>query len=168
VIVPRALTPVPLAGLLALLSAAHRDLRGFDLDPDAYRLAVAQLELEHGVSGGSLRGVWCFNFGNHDATAADRNNAMVDTFETVPEHEVDAHGRGYLQVHTRRAYPDVESGLEGYWLALLDGFPASYDAMGIGDPDGLAAALKGERYFTADPLAYARALRGLLPPAPST
>lgn len=164
-IVPRQLTPVPLADLPDALDVAHSTLRGFFLSADANRVAIAQLKLEHGVKDGALHGVWCFNFGNHDAPPADRADPSVPLFETVPENEVDPHGRGYQQVHVRRAYPDAATGLVGYWSTLVDGFSDAYYALSSGDPGAFAAALKAAHYYTADEGVYARDLRALMPAA---
>lgn len=165
-IVPRVQTPIPIAGLDDQLDAAHRDLRAFAISEDAYRLAVAQLKLEHGQGYGVLHGCFNFNLGNHDATAADRADPTVPIFETVPEHEGNTTSTT-TQVHWRRSYPDLESGLIGYWRALLDGFPDAYDALCTGDPDAFAAALKKLHYFTADESMYARDLRALLAQDPA-
>lgn len=160
-LVPRVQTPVSLAGLPAALDAAHRDVRGFSLGDAAYCLAMAQLKLEHGTANGCLHGIFGNNFGNHDATALDRADPSVPLFATLPEHEGNVSSTA-TEVHMRRAYPDVESGLMGYWAALLDGFPDAYDALCTGDPAAFAAALKREHYFTADEAVYARDLRALL------
>jgi hypothetical protein len=168
--VPRVLTPVPIVGLPPALEEAHHGLRGFGLSPDSYRLAIAQLEVEHGTDGAgdtrSLRAVWCFNFGNHDATATDRSDPSVTLFETVPEHE-DGPSGSYQAVHVRRAYPDAVSGLVGYWQTLLDGFPAAYDALVAAAPVALAHALKILRYYTGPEDAYARDLVALMRGAPT-
>ena len=162
-LVPRVHTPVPLAGLDNLLDAAHRDVRGFGLSEDAYRLAIAQLKLEHGTDGaGNLRGVYGYCLGNHDATHADRANPTIPIFSTVPEHEGNASSSD-TAVHLRRAYEDAEAGLMGYWAALLDGFPDGYDAICTGDPAVFAHALKVAHYYTADEASYARGLRALMP-----
>ncbi len=164
-IVARVRTPIPLEGLEDLLDAAHRDVRAFSLPREAYQLAVAQLKLEHGTEAGALRGLYNRNFANHDATREDLADPSVPVFQTVPEREVDVHGRGYLQVHTRRAYEDAEAGLMGYWQTLLYGFPEAYEALYTGSPEAFAGALKAARYYTADEGAYARELRALLPTA---
>jgi hypothetical protein len=168
--VPRVRTPVYVSELPAALEDAHHRLRGFGLSVDAYALAVAQLELEHGTEGGgfarALRGCFCFNFGNHDATAAERNDPAVTLFQTVAEHE-DAPSGPYTAVHTRRAYPDAASGLVGYWTALMDGFPGAYDAITTGDAVAFAHALKAARYYTGDEGAYARDLVALQRAAPT-
>lgn len=162
-IVPRALTPVPLAGLADWVSDAHEAWRGWPVSDAAAELAVAQLKLEHGTQAGSLlRGVWCYNLGNHDATRADIEDPSVPLFRTLPEHEGDA-ASTQTQVHMRRAYPDLQAGLVGYWEALFFEFFAAYDALtGTADPDAFAAALKSARYYTADAAVYARDLRELL------
>ena len=168
-LVPRAHTPVPLSGLLAAIEAAHEGLRGFGLTPDAYRLAQAHLEFEHGTAGGELRGVFGFNFGNHDATSADIANG-APVFATVPEHEGSV-ASTLTQVHHRRAYDDLDDGLRGYWQALLEGFPTAYDAMGTGEPAALAHALRwgepGRPYYTADESTYAAGLAARLRDVPA-
>jgi len=160
VIVPRVLTPVPLSTIPDALDVAHRGLWGYSLPDPAYQLAAAQLKLEHGVRDGALHGVFNFNFGNHDATRQDLSDPSVPIFETVPEHEGNAASTA-TQVHHRRAYPDLDSGLRGYWQALRDGFPDAYDAL-VDGPEAFAAALKRERYFTADEWVYAKGLERLM------
>lgn len=162
-IVPRVRTPVPVEGLADALDAAHRGIRGWGIPTDAGRIAVAQLRLEHGVSDGCLRGVYGFNFGNHDASPAERADPTCAVFETLPEHE-DSQRGPYVVTHVRRAYADLDDGLRGYWDTLFGTrYEAAYEAMCAGDPRGFVHALKGAGYFTADERLYLRAVLAQMP-----
>lgn len=165
-IVPRLQTPVPFAVLPGALDAAHRELRGESLSSDAYAIACAQLELEHGSAtiGGELclRGVFNDNLGNHDATAAERADPSVPIFDTVLEHEVGPTGKSFQAGHVREAYPDAVEGAKGYWTALTEHFASAYNAIAAGDPHAFVEALKAARYFTASEQSYEHAVDGMV------
>lgn len=162
--IERRLTPVPLAGLQEALDAAHRGLRGTSLGDDAYALVEAMLRLEHGVANGSLRGVWWYNLGNHDASPAELRDASIDIFATVPEREVGGGGREYQAVHHRVAYRCLDDGLRGYWRTLIDGYPEAYEELEAREVDAgrFAAALKARHYYTASVESYGHALRAIV------
>jgi hypothetical protein len=163
VIVPRLKTPVPFAALPTALDLGHHGAYGYSLSDDAYAIACAQLELEHGVvtiaGAPYLRGVYDDNLGNHDATASERNDPSVPVFQTVPEHEEGPRGP-YTAEHVREAYPDAVEGATGYWRALRGGFPDAYQACVDGKPDAFVEALKAEKYFTGNEAAYEHAVEG--------
>jgi hypothetical protein len=168
-LVARFLTPVPLGDLVDVLDAGHHRLTGESLTPDAYAIAAAQLQLEHGtgtVNGvPSLRGVFDENLGNHDddePTVDERPGSPVTVFQTVPEHEVGAGGKPYQAVHLREAYPDAIEGARGYWQALRDDFSAAYGAIGDGDLVAFVHALKLRHYFTASEADYLRGMQGMV------
>jgi hypothetical protein len=162
-IVPRLKTPVPFSVLPAALDVGHREAFGDSRSDDAYAIAAAQLELEHGtitISGALyLRGVFDDNLGNHDATKDERADPTIPVFETVPEHEDGPQG-SFEAEHVRQAYPDAVEGARGYWHALSIGFPDAYQACVDGDPAKFVEALKAERYFTGPELAYEHAVAG--------
>jgi len=152
VIVACVRTPVPLEDLVDALDAGHHRAQLFGLTPDALAIAAAQLQLEHGIGlvdgTMSLRGVFGYNLGNHDATGPDRADTSARLFLTVLEREVGASGE-YKAQHVRRAYPDAIAGACGYWETLRDTFTEAYDAMAAGDVDGFVHQLKVCGYFTA-------------------
>jgi hypothetical protein len=162
VFVPHVRTPVPLAGLRDLLDRAHHSLFGSCPGPAALSVFEAHLRLEHGVElrgdEEQLRGVWCFNVGNVDATAEQIASGREQVFRTVPECEgpMCAH----RATHTRRAYPDLDSGIVGYIEAMRDRFPnAFYRA--VDGPAEFVRGLVDHGYFTANPAVYAGSLARL-------
>ena len=159
ILVPRVITSVPLDTLPEYLDSAHHELKGFGLPTDAYAIAVAQLKLEHGIRSDDLGGVWCFNFGNIDATPEDKES--VPCFVTVAEHE-DSERGPYTAKHIRRAYPDEIAGLVGYWEALTGRYVDAYLRLVNGDVDGFADRLRARGYYTAPERQYDLALRRLL------
>lgn len=170
-IVPRRFTPIPCSAIPEALDDGHRRFRGCSISDDAYAIAGAQLELEHGrriVSAADvvrvpearsllgaevLWGVWGTNLGNHDATADDRDDPTIPIFQTVPEGELGPTGT-YKAQHWRRAYEDIGAGCEGYWRCLYFGFGDAYEAMRSGDIDGFVHDLKLANYFTAREAQY--------------
>lgn len=172
-IVPRVRTPIPCADLPAAMDDGHHRARGCGLSLDAYAIACAQAELEHGrrVVGAAdvtahpdvtaLRGVeviwavWGFNVGNHDAATADRADPTVRIFQTVPENEIGAVG-AYQAQHWRRASEDAGAGCEDFWRCLYLLFSDAYEALRAGDPEGFVHQLKIRGYFTATEASYDR------------
>jgi hypothetical protein len=161
-IVPRVLTPIPLSDVLDAIESGHFRAFGYGVLPDARVLAAAHLSLEHGELSGALHGVWCFNLGNHDATAAQRDDPTVAVFSTILETERRPDGSAYSAGHTRCAYDDAEQGAEGYWRCLFDGFPEAYAAIFAGDSDAFSVALKRRGYYTSALATYERGVDSLV------
>lgn len=153
--VPRQHTPVAIADLPDLLSDGYGATTGHDPEPGHIRLALAQLELEHGVEAGALRAVYNWNLGNQDAG----EGWTGDTFCTVPECEgvsCSSHA-----VHQRRAYASPEEGAAGYWQVMTERYPKALEAMARDDAAGFVRELKLAGYFTGDEGAYLRAVAWL-------
>lgn len=162
-IVPHVLTPIPLAALPRILDAGYHEVIGTCSGPDVLALAWAHLAFEHGRAGDHLRGVWCNNLGNIDATWEERSDPSVPIFHTVPECEGPA--CEYHATHTRRAFDSPEEGAAYYWQALRERYPDAFYAMSSG-VSAFVEALKAARYFSGDAAAYARGLAALMTEAP--
>jgi hypothetical protein len=163
VIVPHVLTPIRLAELPRILDGGFHSTIGTCPGPDVAALAWAHLVLEHGREAGDLRGVWCFNLGNIDATWEDRSDPSVAVFHTVPECEGPA--CTWHATHTRRAFESAEDGAAYYWRALRERFPDAFYSMS-GGVLPFVSALRLGKYFTGDPAAYGRTLSALVSEAP--
>lgn len=160
--VPRVHTPVSLASLPELLSDGYGAATGHDPEPGHIRLAIAQLELEHGVEAGALRAVYCYNLGNQDAG----EGFSGDIFVTYPECEgtgCTLHAR-----HQRRAYASPEEGAEGYWQVMATRYPKALAAMARDDAPGFVRELHAAHYFSGDEGAYLRAVAWLERHEPAT
>jgi hypothetical protein len=161
-IVPRRLTPVPITDVLDALEGGHHRAYGYGVSPESRLLAAAHLTLEHGELSGALHGVFNDNLGNHDATAAQRDDPTVAVFATVLETERRPDGSAYSAGHTRCAYDTPEAGAEGYWRCLRDGFPEAYAAMIAADADAFSEALKARHYYTQSLALYERGVDSLV------
>ena len=98
-IVARVRTPVDLSELLELLHSCGHSVLGYCPGIDAMATAWAQIVLEHGREAHHLRGIWCNNFGNRDASRAEIADATVPIFVTVPEQEFTGAGAPYTAAH---------------------------------------------------------------------
>lgn len=160
-IVPRVRTPVPLSTLLDALDAAGHEVLASCPGVDRLAVAWAQLALEHGVDPPQvghdrmLRGLFNYNFGNRDASAAEIADPGISVFETVAEREV-INGVETTRVHHRRAYPTAHAGLVAWWEAMRTRWIDAFEVME--DTRAFAIALREAGYYTASAEAYAAAL----------
>lgn len=161
-IVPHRLTPARLALVPDLVDRAHHSLVGWCPGTEAIDVFTAHLMFEHGVAKNDgdelLRGVWCFNLGNVDATPAERDSDNVEVFSTVPECEGPT--CSWRAVHTRRAYASLDDGAVGYVRSMSERYPGAFYAAGNG-PTKYVEELRKAGYFTGDPTAYRDGLASL-------
>jgi hypothetical protein len=159
VIVPRIRTPFPLADLLDELDAAGHEVLVTCPGPDRIATAWAQLVLEHGRTAPqaatvpSLRGLYCYNFGNRDAPHEAATDPAVPCFATVPECEGTA--CGWRATHLRYAYPDANAGLVAWWRSMVERWQAVEE---MAEPAAFAARLKQAGYYTGSEAEYAASL----------
>ncbi|MSP23588.1 MAG: hypothetical protein EXR75_00180 [Myxococcales bacterium] len=92
-----------------------------------------------------------FNFGGIKGKSPSGTTARYLTTEVLD-------GKHKKLVDGFRAYPNATEGAEDYLALLGDRYPQALAQAQRGDVTGFAAALKQQRYFTADLADYTRAL----------
>lgn len=167
-LVPRLLTPIPVALVLPALDAAYHTVFARQASVDTLALAAAQLTEEHGESWVNgilcLRAVWNNELGNADVAPSAATDPNVLAFSTVPEREVAANGLEYKQIHLRAAYASIDDGAIGYWRWWQSPkWAASLDALEAGVAEPFVDAIKAAGYFTGSKASYVRALVNLQP-----
>ena len=151
--------------------------------PEVVSLAMAKSALETA----RWTSMFNWNFGNVKAGSSYAGqytcivlnerlvrNGIEDTVWFRPDGELSAApSKGGKLVHAPLAVPPGHpqtrmrgfanrwDGADAYARALRSIFKKSYDALWTGDPKAFVYALKAERYFTADPEPYARAVTSL-------
>lgn len=148
--VPRVRTVLSLEERRIALRAGHLSALRAELSPAAERMALAQLQLEHGE-----RSLWTNNFGN----------VMAGRDFHGPWFAMDAlerHAYGWQLHHSSwRAYALPEEGAAGYWGLLEEHFPAALAAFEGDDVERVVHELKDGHYMTAHEGDYAAAMRSI-------
>ena len=117
-------------------------------------LLLAQWNVET-AEGASMH---CFNVGNAKSVLGDQYNfTNFRCWEVIKGKKV-----WFDPPHPQtrfRAFETLEAGVTDYLDMLHKRFFKSWPAVLDGDPEMFAVLLKKQRYFTADPKEYAKALR---------
>jgi hypothetical protein len=146
--IPRVNTPLTTEERARALIAGHRRVFGVAPSASRLRMALAQIQAEHGS-----HALWNFNFGN----------VMTGAGWHGPWFQMDArerftHGWQVHRSHWRAACsPDEGAGI--YWRMMVQHFAAAIPMFDEGSPQGAAHALKAAGYYTATEASYARLLR---------
>jgi hypothetical protein len=140
-------TPITTDQASALIAGAYEQVTGEKPSTDCVAVLTAQWAHETG-RGASM---FNYNFAGIKGTGPSGLSVTQRTRE----------GFGASEVTIRdnfRAYRTAEEGALDYVQLLAKRFPASFEAAKQGDPAGCVRALKQERYFTGDEVAYTRSV----------
>jgi peptidoglycan hydrolase-like protein with peptidoglycan-binding domain len=142
VAIPRVLTPATVERLVVAIAAAYEVTFARPHNPLACRVAVAQLQEEHGVP---LRDIWLNNVGNQDVISSGGPYFFL---------EDEREGRR----HTLPAFASLREGAAAYWARLERHYGAALPAFEAGAPGPAAELLKELGYYSGDVDAYRRAM----------
>lgn len=131
----------------AALEAGYRKLTGRSMP--AGMAEVLSAHVAHETARGDR--MFNFNFGGIKGAGPSGLTARYLTTEVLD-------GKHKKLVDGFRAYRNATEGAEDYLKLLGDRYPAALAQAQTGDVTGFAAALKQQRYFTADLGDYTRAL----------
>lgn len=140
-------TPISPTEARRQLERAYRVILRHPPAPRVLALLMAQWALETG-RGKNMRG---FNFGGIKAISGGAAYGTQESFGR----------RKHRTVHQFRTYPNAFEGATDYVRTLFFDFPAAFEALLSGSSSGFVQALFAERYFTADPQEYERAITRL-------
>lgn len=144
-------TPAKPAELRRALGAAYAELHGKPASPKLLDVLTAQACTE------TARGTHMFNnnFGGIKGQSPEGMTARCKTREIFD-------GREVTITDGFRAYSTQKNGAKDYIALLERRFPRALEKAEGGDVDGFVRELKAGNYFTADPTAYASAVRSHL------
>jgi hypothetical protein len=147
--IPKVRTPAKAEDAWQVLAKGYERVFGRVANPLAVRVALAQLQEEHGVE---LANIFVFNLGNQDAV-----EPWEGPFFCLTALEEVAQGR-QNRTKALRAYASLQEGAEGYWRRLVESYAGALPAFERGDPGAAAEELKALRYFTGSLPDYKRAM----------
>lgn len=150
-IVPRVRTPLDREGMRAALQAGHHQHFGMPCNREREACALAMACIEH-ANGAAI---WCFNFGNIDATA----DWTGDAFALAADEVLD--GKRARRTKLLRAHACAEDGAADFWRFLAERFELALIRFDDGDPIGAAHALKRGGWYTGSEADYAKAMHAI-------